>query len=106
MNMFRSLRLPFTVSFIVSMVGLVTDFQGASVAAKPEFLEAVNKLADLGDYDTFLTTLYNGSPYWKAALAVVYDPIRACFNGAGAALRGTAGEAGKAVGQWLRSQIR
>lgn len=90
----------------VTMTSLATAFQFAPEAARPEFLEAVTKLSELGDYNTFLTTLYNGNGYWKSALNVVYNPIRECFNGVSTALNGTAGEAGKAVGQWLRNQIK
>ena len=99
----------------ISMVALAATIveakalvSGAEVAM-PVMVKAIEDLSDLGDFDTFLKTLQS-DPYWNAALLKAtanyfYEPFRACFMGVQGALQGTAGAAGKAVGQWLRSVL-
>jgi hypothetical protein len=93
----------------ISMVGLAAGIEEASGAEMPALVHAIDDLGSLGDYETFFKTL-QGDPYWNAALLKAtanffYEPFRACFMGVQGALQGTAGAAGKAVGQWLRSVI-
>jgi hypothetical protein len=118
----------------ISMVALAADIEEAKAlvsgaeVAMPVMVEAISKLSKLGDFDTFLKTLQS-NPYWNSILQsppndsllqtflsdlkaaglaaglTIYEDFRACFMGMQNALQGTAGAAGMAFGQWLRSVI-
>ena len=97
---------------VVSMTALAGGILDAPRAAMPAMVKAAEVLSTTGDFEVFFTTLTNDTSsdsYWnkllKAGGSVLYEQIRACYTGMQDAMELTAGQAGRAVGTWLREVI-